>query len=126
MTSLWELKQNAWDDLKDNIDHYKYWEDAVSEIADSWIPVYNGQLLEMCLDDLTLGYVDDWHGGEVTDIYTIIQWNLYSELSNHLHEQMSEIEKCDICDLFMVEGSSEEDAGLCQSCYDELAIDDEA
>ena len=114
-----ELKQDALESLKEAIEneYYDDIQDGIHELADGCIPVYNSDLLELCQDDLWLGYMEDWHVREVTDIYQLIQWNVYTELTSYLYQELEGIDECNLCERHTLT-PSEVYPEMCQACYE--------
>ena len=68
---------------KDEILTADYPEDRITELTDSYIPVYYGQLAELLLSDIGLAEPDDLGLVEgVTDVWKIIQASVYERLSS--------------------------------------------
>ena len=77
---IYTLKQNLIEELNDNktdILEDSYSEDVVLEYADSWVPIYNHDLLRVAQSDLSLGYEADMQEG---DIYQQLTWSIYARL----------------------------------------------
>ena len=77
---IYTLEQNLIEELNDNKEEILEGscpEDVVSEYADSWIPIYNYDLLEVAQSDLTLGYNDFEIEG---DIYAQLSFSIYQRL----------------------------------------------
>ena len=78
--NIYTLEQNLIEELNDNkedILENSCPEDVVSEYADSWVPIYNYDLLEVAQSDLTLGYIDHEVEG---DIYAQLSFSIYQRL----------------------------------------------
>ena len=78
--NIYTLEQNLIEELNDNkedILENSCPEDVVSEYADSCIPIYNYDLLEVAQSDLSLGYESDMQEG---DIYQQLTWSIYARL----------------------------------------------
>ncbi len=61
-TTMHQLEQDLVDELNSNkkeILENQYPEDAIRELADSYVPIYNYDLIEALSCDHTLAYVDD-------------------------------------------------------------------
>ena len=73
--------QEELENCKSEILEATYPEDLLSEMADSWVPVYNYDRLLLACDDLWLGYPSE---GYVTkdceNAYDIIATNIYERL----------------------------------------------
>jgi hypothetical protein len=82
-----------WNDEGGKDDPYQ--EDRCHEIADSWVPVYTYELLQMAADNLDLAHIEPECGpafdGSATPI-NIIAANIYEALSNALHEHLYELQ----------------------------------
>lgn len=94
-TTLQDLER----DLKASLDADKeailesqYPEDLVHEYVDSKIPIYNYTLLEVVMNDLTLGYGPEDGGlaGDESNIYDIIGIAIYERLSLVAYEWLEE------------------------------------
>ena len=82
--NIYTLEQKLIEELnhnKEDILELKYPEDLVVEYADSWVPVYNYDLLEVAQSDLTLGYTHDSDLGE-GDVYQQLTWSICERLTN--------------------------------------------
>jgi len=82
--NIYTLEQNLIEELSDNKEEIlesKYPEDLINEYADSWVPIYNYDLLEVVQSDLTLGYEadEDITGG---DIFNKISLAIYYRLTD--------------------------------------------
>lgn len=78
--NIYTLEQNLIEELNDNkkeILEGSCPEDVISEYADSWVPIYNYDLLEVAQSDLSLGYNDSEGDG---DIYAQLTWSIYKRL----------------------------------------------
>lgn len=81
---IYTLEQNLIEELNDNKEEIlesKYPEDLIYEYADSWVPIYNYDLLKVAQSDLTLGYVHDSDFGE-GDIYFLLSCSIRERLTN--------------------------------------------
>ena len=63
-------------------------DDNIPEIADSYVPIYNYELLQLASDDLWLGYHSEsgLTSGCEYDAYKIISMNIYEHLLNVGHK----------------------------------------
>ena len=80
--NIYTLEQNLIEELNDNKEDIlanSSPEDVVSEYADSWVPVYNYDLLEVAQSDLTLGYTHESDIGE-GDVYQQLTWSIHERL----------------------------------------------
>ena len=82
--TMYQLEKDFLEELENNkneILEAKYPEDLLGERADSWVPVYNYDRLQLACDDLWLGYPSE---GYVTkdceNAYDIIAVNIYERL----------------------------------------------
>jgi hypothetical protein len=81
---IYTLEQNLIEELNDNKEEIlesKYPEDLINEYADSWVPIYNYDLLKVAQSDLTLGYVHDSDIGE-GDVYFLLSCSIRERLTN--------------------------------------------
>ena len=71
-----------------------YPEDTIHEIADSWVPIYNADLAELLAENPGLAYPeDDVFGGETPDVFRLLMWTVYEQLSQAAHEEWRTIEE---------------------------------
>lgn len=88
---LHELKKDLESEIlerKEELVEERYASDTIHEIVDGWVPIYNGDLAQMLIDDLSLGYLEPetlHMAGEDADVFKIIQTNLYALLSEHAY-----------------------------------------
>jgi hypothetical protein len=69
-----------------------YWQDRITEIADSYIPIYKYDLVHYVSNYTNLASVDDQGLIEgCDDIYKIIQMSMYEMLSDAAHEHMRDL-----------------------------------
>jgi hypothetical protein len=95
-TTMHQLEKNLIDELNDNkkeILEHECPGDLITEYADSWIPVYNSDLIETLSEDHTLAYV----GGEGLlpenpSVHDIIRVAIYERLSAAAYEWLDENE----------------------------------
>ena len=83
--NIYTLEQNLIEELNDNKEQILEGscpEDVVSEYAESWVPIYNYDLLSVAQSDLTLGYNDSEGQG---DIYAQLTWAIYERLHYVAH-----------------------------------------
>ena len=95
-TTIYQLEKNLIDELNDNkkeILESEYPSDLITEYADSWIPVYNSDLIEALSDDHTLAYVDE-QGllPEDPSVHDIIRVAIYERLIAAAYEWLNENE----------------------------------
>jgi len=99
-TTMHQLEKNLIDELnnrKEEILEHEYPSDLINECADSWIPVYNSDLIEALSSDPSLAYVDD-HGLLPTDpgVHDIIRVAIYERLTGVAYEWLNDNEKKDV------------------------------
>jgi len=95
-TKMYQLEKNLIDELNDNkkeILENEYPSELITEYVDGWIPVYNGDLIEVLNSDHTLAYVDD-EGllPENPDVHSIIRTAIYERLIGVAYEWLNENE----------------------------------
>jgi len=80
---IYTLEQNLIEELNDNKEEILesiYPDDLIQSYADSWVPIYNYDLLKVAQSDLTLGYTHDSDFNEAESIYDILTWSIYERL----------------------------------------------
>tara|TARA_R100000697_G_scaffold4140_3_gene9024 strand:+ start:79 stop:393 length:315 start_codon:yes stop_codon:yes gene_type:complete len=96
-TTMHQLEKNLIEDLNDNkkeILDSQYPEDLITEYVDSWIPIYNSDLIEALSEDHSLAYVDDTGIlGENPDVHQIIRCSIYEKLCHVGHNWLYENQK---------------------------------
>jgi len=96
-TTMQELEKNLIDELNDNkkeILENEYPSDLITEYADGWIPIYNGDLIEALSSDPSLAYVyDEGLLPENPDVHSIIKTAIYERLISLAHEWLRDNEK---------------------------------
>jgi len=88
-TTLRDLKERVREEVRDtNFEEYDYPRDILHEIADSAIPVYNSNVLDVAKSDLWLAVEEPefWPRHQKSAI-SAIQANIYNELSQVAHEE---------------------------------------
>jgi len=96
--TMYDLKQRMREDIKDSLQELKdneYPEDVIHEMADSNVPVYNGQLLELALSDLFLASDEPEFyafGGEHNAV-NAIAGNIFLELMEVANEEFEKLTK---------------------------------
>ena len=95
-TTMHQLEKNLIDELNNNkkeILEHEYPSDLITEYADSWIPVYNSDLIETLSEDHTLAHVDD-EGllPENPSVHDIIRVAIYERLIAAAYEWLNENE----------------------------------
>jgi hypothetical protein len=79
---IYTLEQNLIEELNDNKEEIleaTYPEDLVNDYANSWVPIYNYDLLSVAQSDLTLGYTHESDIGE-GDVYQQLTWSIHERL----------------------------------------------
>lgn len=116
----YELKQFAKEQLEEAITENGYddIEDGIYELVDGLIPVYYGELLELCKSSNDLDFVDIHNPpSSIESIYDIISWNVFNELIAFLYQELEEnYKRCDDCDKWMID---DEDYYYCDECREE-------
>ena len=84
-----QLEENLIDELNSNkkeILEEQYPEDTITELADSYVPIYNADLLDCLSDDYTLAQVDDTGLlPENPSVHDIVRIAIYERLINVSH-----------------------------------------
>tara|TARA_R100000329_G_scaffold76728_1_gene66017 strand:+ start:1292 stop:1609 length:318 start_codon:yes stop_codon:yes gene_type:complete len=92
-----QLEDDFHEELEDNkseILEAKYPEDIIHEKADSWVPVYNYDRLQLACDHLWLGYPsENGFTKEFDNAYEIIGYNIYERLLNIGYEWLEHAQK---------------------------------
>lgn len=83
--SIHDLISTAREDLKEAIKDGQDVYEAIHEIADGAVPVYNYPLVMLFADDLSLLYEDDEIGGE-TELVPMMQRIVYQRITSALWE----------------------------------------
>jgi len=99
-TTMHQLEQDLVDELNSNkkeILENQYPEDAIRELADSYVPIYNYDLIEALSCDHTLAYVDD-NGllPENPGVHDIIRMAIYEKLINAAHTWLDDNQKKEV------------------------------
>jgi len=92
--NIYTLEQNLIEELNDNkqdILENSCPEDVVYQYADSWVPVYNYDLLEVAQSDLTLGYCDEVQGDIYTQLTYAISYRLIRRAWKWLQDNQVEV-----------------------------------
>ena len=97
MDKLYQLVEDAKEELKDEVlEHGGDIDDLISEIADSSVPIYYGDIIQMAADNLDLATdvpeLGPAFGGEATPC-NIIAANIYEHISNALYGYKDELEE---------------------------------
>tara|TARA_R100001443_G_scaffold41349_1_gene54784 strand:- start:366 stop:692 length:327 start_codon:yes stop_codon:yes gene_type:complete len=96
-TTMHQLEKSLVDELNDNkkeILEREYPSDILHEYVDGWIPIYNGDLIDVLGSDHTLSEIDD-RGllPENPSVHDIIRTSIYERLINVAYEWLNENEK---------------------------------
>ena len=99
-TTIHQLEEDLVDELNSNkkeILENQYPEDAIRELADSYVPIYNYDLIEALSCDHTLAYVDD-NGllPENPGVHDIIRMAIYEKLINAAHTWLDDNQKKEV------------------------------
>lgn len=94
---LYEVKKRALENLKEAIEDYteKNGEAPtvddieLMEIADSVIPIYNFDLLQLAMDDLWLGYAE--FADQYDSVYEMLMRNIFDHIYEFLHDNFEEV-----------------------------------
>lgn len=128
--SLSDLLDDARDYLKTEYDllDVQYPDDCVHEVADSFVPIYNYDLLQYAANCLDLA-VDEPELGPAFDgsptPVNIIAANIYEAVSNYLYGELDDIlaeleqeNKCPNCGEFgnFPDGGTDRDNVICNGC----------
>ena len=111
MSGLREIYSDAREELSDAMENRgpgfrpEFYSDLIDEIADSAVPIYTGELMELASDPDII-YRDDELGGET--LVDQVRGRVYCAISAHLHSEIDEI--------------AEEIFAECPSCLDEKLI----
>ena len=98
--TIYQLEENLIDELNSNkkeILENQYPEDAIRELADSYVPIYNYDLIDALSCDHTLAYVDDT--GLIPEnpgVHDIIRMAIYERLSNAAHIWLDDNQKKEV------------------------------
>ena len=99
-TTIHQLEKDLVDELNSNkkeILENQYPEDAIRELADSYVPIYNYDLIDALSCDHTLAYVDDTGLlPENPSVYGIIRMAIYERLSNAAHTWLDDNQKKEV------------------------------
>ena len=101
----------------------RYPEDYVREIADGWIPVYNGDLVDLLSDNMSLGYPDD-NGivDGVTNVFDFLIATVSEALTLHAfsvyEDEKDNYEECAECGEW--HETSKMIDGYCEECYETM------
>ena len=99
-TTIHQLEQDLVDELNSNkkeILENQYPEDVITELADSYVPIYNYDLIDALSCDHTLAYVDDTGLlPENPGVHDIIRMAIYERLSNAAHTWLNDNQKKEV------------------------------
>ena len=80
------------DSLKEFLFEYENYSDidtAITEIADSFVPIYNYDLLQYVANNSILGHAEEQ--ANIKDIYSFISMNIFYELEGHLLDSVNQL-----------------------------------
>ena len=99
-TTMHQLEIDLIDELNDNkkeILEREYPRDLITEYADGYVPIYNGDLIEALSSDHTLANVDDTGLlPQNPSVHDIIRMAIYERLINVAYNWLSDNEKKDV------------------------------
>jgi hypothetical protein len=99
ITTAYEYRLAIRDDLLDNYEEISsnpYFEDRLTEISDSWVPVYNGEVIQLWSNEMPNEYDDSWQDSGFFDGMTIVGmmridiYNWFSALVRELWDEILE------------------------------------
>ena len=86
------LKESALEELKTALKErwYSDVEEGIFELSDSWVPIYYGDLLQVCVNSPEcLEWVHESREyGDIGSIYDILKVNIYWEIWEHLQDSL--------------------------------------
>ena len=95
-----QLEKNLIEELNDNkkdILEHEYPSDLIHEYADGWIPIYNGDLIDVLGSDHALAEVDDYGLlPQNPSVHDIIRTAIYERLIGVAYEWLNDNEKKDV------------------------------
>ncbi len=99
-TTLWDLEQGIKAEIRERakelLEDTAYPEDVVVEMVDTWVPIYNSDLLNVAANDMDMAILEPELGpafdGTPTPI-NIIAANIYEALQAVALEEWAEIQK---------------------------------
>ena len=99
----------------------RYPEDYIREIVDGWVPVYNGDLVDLLSDNMSLGYPDDsglTEGAE--SVFAFLSITVSEELlqvaMKVYEDEKDDYEECIECGEWV--NSKELTDGYCDDCFE--------
>ena len=96
-TTIHQLEKDLVDELNSNkkeILENQYPEDVITELADSYVPVYNYDLIDCLSDDYTLAEVDDTGLlPENPSVHDIVRIAICEKLMNVAHTWLNDNQK---------------------------------
>ncbi|KKM03825.1 hypothetical protein LCGC14_1770480 [marine sediment metagenome] len=97
MTTLYELERSIRAEVQEKAEELKeatYPEDLITEMVDGWVPIYNGQILEVAADSMDMAILEPELGpafdGTPTPI-NIIAANIYETLQVAAFDEWDDI-----------------------------------
>lgn len=118
--SIDELKERMHSSPEDFADSCE--EDVFSEIADGAVPAYNGELLELAMNTMSLatdtpcmGAANDGENNAINLIAANVYEDIRDALSNYYWENQEELKsRCPVCDEPM--SDDPEEVSSCENC----------
>ena len=99
-TTIHQLEKDLIDELNDNkkeILEREYPSDLITEYADGWIPIYNGDLIEVLSSDHSLSNVNDTGLlPENPSVHDIIRTAIYERLIGVAYEWLNDNEEKEV------------------------------
>lgn len=99
-TTMHQLEIDLIDELNDNkkeILEHEYPSDLITEYADGWIPIYNGDLIEVLSSDHSLSNVNDTGLlPENPSVHDIIRTAIYERLIGVAYEWLNDNEEKEV------------------------------
>jgi len=99
-TTMHQLEKDLVDELNDNkkeILEREYPSDLITEYADGWIPIYNGDLIEVLSSDHSLSNVNDTGLlPENPSVHDIIRTAIYERLIGVAYEWLNDNEEKEV------------------------------
>ena len=144
MSRDWDdLVESMQDDIKQEYleqkGNVKNFDDFLSELMDSSVPVYNSDRLDLVNDNHDLAYADgnalDLMSQPVESIYDFLAITIYCALEDEANKYVnwlkdSEVECNDCSTIIEIDGEdtkdrSKENSELCEDCYQESIEEEE-
>ena len=96
-TTMYQLEKDLIEELNDNkkeIFEHEYPSDLITEYADGYVPIYNGDLIDVLESDHTLSEVDDYGLlNQNPSVHDIIRTAVYERLISTAYQWLNDNEK---------------------------------